>query len=147
MSRWSVRLPDHDGQAMSDPAGTTLERLATLGAGTAGLRLLVLFGSRARTDAREGSDWDLGYLAGPGFDPQAFVGELAGVLGTDRIDLADLGRAGAQLRYRAAAEGRVVFAADPAAFPRFWLDAVGFWCDARAIIEPGYRETLRSLRA
>jgi Polymerase beta, Nucleotidyltransferase len=38
-----------------------------------GLPLLVLFGSRARRDARDDSDWDLGYLANPGLDADALL--------------------------------------------------------------------------
>ena len=37
------------------------------------LRLLVLHGSRARGDARPDSDWYLGYLAEPGFDPDGLL--------------------------------------------------------------------------
>jgi predicted nucleotidyltransferase len=51
--------------AMRDAA--TVNALADVGTGHAHLRLLVLFGSQARAEARPGSDWDLGYdgLAGP----------------------------------------------------------------------------------
>ena len=59
-----------------------------------GLDLLVLFGSRARGDFRADSDWDFGYMAGPDFDPLALAADLGRVLASDRIDLADLQRAG-----------------------------------------------------
>jgi predicted nucleotidyltransferase len=110
-----------------------------------GLRLLVLFGSRARAETGPRSDWDLGYLAGPPFDPDALLAELVEALGADRVDLVDLDRAGAQLRYRVAAEARVLHTADPEAFPRFWMDAVSFWCDAGPLIEAGYRDVLARL--
>ena len=57
----------------------------------------------------------------------------------------DLARAGAQLRFRVAAEGQPVYAADPTAFRLFWTEAVGFWCDAAPVIEAGYREVLAGL--
>ena len=83
----------------------TVNALADIGTGHAHLRLLVLFGSQARGEARPDSDWDLGYLAGAGFDPDALLLDLVTRLGTDRVDLVDLARAGAQLRFKAAAEG------------------------------------------
>lgn len=111
-----------------------------------GLRLLVLYGSRARRDAAAASDWDLGYLADEGLDPVGLLGKLVETLGTDRVDLVDLSRAGAQLRFRAASEGRVLWAVDPAVFPRFWLEAVSFWCDATPVIRAGYADVLARLR-
>jgi len=124
---------------------TVIEGIARLAREWPGLALLLLIGSRARSDAREGSDWDFGYLGGPAFEPLAFLADLAGLLRTDRIDLVDLQRAGAQLRFRAAAEGRVLHATDPAAFARFWMEAVSFWCDAGPVIQEGYREVLADL--
>lgn len=120
-------------------------QLARVAANHRGLRLLVLFGSRARGDVHAWSDWDLGYLADRDFDPLALLADLGGTLATDRIDLVDLARAGAQLRFRAAAEGRLIYAADAVAFPRFWLEAVRFWCDAGPVIEAGYHGVLVGL--
>lgn len=117
-----------------------------LARGHPGLRLLVLFGSRARGDAQAGSDWDFGYLAGDRFDFFAFLAGLVRVLGSDRVDLVDLGRAGAQVRVRAARDGRVLHAVDEAVFPRFWLEAVSFWCEAGPVIRAGYADVLAGLR-
>lgn len=111
----------------------------------AGLRLLVLFGSRARGDAAPGADWDLAFLAGPGFDPDALMADLAQGLASDDIDLVDLSRAGAQVRFRVARDGRVVHEAAPGEFRRFWLDAVTFWCDAAPVLERGYDGVLSRL--
>lgn len=127
---------------LTDQALATLARIA---ATHRGLGLLVLFGSRARRDSREGSDWDLGYLAGPEMDPSALLLGVVTALGTDRVDLVDLARAGAQVRFRAAAEGRVLYAAAEGAFERFWLEAVSFWCDAEPVIRAGYAGVLASL--
>jgi len=107
--------------------------------------LLVLFGSRARDDARSASDWDLGYLARPDFDPDEFRLALVAALGTERIDLVDLGRAGALLRYRAARDGRPLFSAEPGAFERFSIEAVTFWCDIAPVLEAGYADVLAEL--
>jgi len=65
-----------------------------------GLCLLLLHGSRARGDAHALSDWDFAYESTAGFDPDALLATLADRLKADRIDLVDLTRAGALLRYR-----------------------------------------------
>jgi predicted nucleotidyltransferase len=125
-----------------EPAVAAIRKLAH---GRRGLRLLLLFGSRARTDAGARSDWDLGYLAGAGFDPDGLLAALVEALGTERVDLVDLARAGAQLRYRAASEGQVLHAAEAVTFERFWLEAVSFWCDAGPVIREGYAGVLDRL--
>jgi len=110
-----------------------------------GLRLLVLFGSRARGDTGPNPDWDLAFLADPRFDPDALMADLASQLASDAVDLVDLSRAGAQLRFRVARDGRVVYEAAPGEFRRFWLAAVSFWCDADPVIQRGYEGVLSRL--
>jgi len=109
---------------------------------TPGLSLLVLFGSRARGSDRPSSDWDFGYVASRGFDPDHLLGVLVDTLNNDRIDLVDLRRAGAPLRYRAARDGRVVAEVENGEFARFWLDAVSFWCDVQPLLRRGYDAVL-----
>lgn len=121
-------------------------QLAAIGAAHPDLRLLVLFGSRARGDAQAQSDWDLGYLAREGFAPDVLLLDLVHALATDRIDLVDLGRAGAQVRFRAARDGRLLHEAEPGIFGRFWIEAVDFWCDAEPLIRAGYAQVLARLR-
>lgn len=106
----------------------------------------MVFGSRARGDAHARSDWDFGYLGDEHLDPAALMADLIDCLATDRVDLTDLARAGALLRFRAAAEGHPVYAAEPDAFERFWLDAVSFWCDAEPVLRTGYADVLARLR-
>ena len=130
---------------MSQATDEALGALSGIAATNRGLSLLVLFGSRARRECREGSDWDLGYLGGPEMDTSALLLDVVTALGTDRVDLVDLARAGAQVRFRAAADGRIVFAADESAFERFWLEAVSFWCDAEPVSRAGYADALASL--
>jgi predicted nucleotidyltransferase len=110
-----------------------------------GLDLLLLFGSRARGDDHPGSDWDLGYFAGPGFDPDDLLAKLVLLLETDRIDLVDLRRANGLLRYRAAAEGRLLFASRPELFDRFWFEASSFWWDMEPVFKEGYEAILQGL--
>lgn len=127
------------------PDHALLERIWTLAARTEGLHLLLLFGSRARGDGSAQSDWDFAYRADDTFAPGDFLATLVELLTIDCIDLVDLDRAGGQLRYRAAADGRLLFEREPKAFERFWLEAVSFWCDAEPVIRRGYDEVLRGL--
>jgi len=112
---------------------------------TQGLRLLLLFGSRARGDASSLSDWDFGYLADDGMDPSALLGALVAVVGTDRVDLVDLQRASGLLRYRAACDGQTVFETAPGLADRFRLEAADFWCDAASVLRRGYDDVLTEL--
>ena len=54
-------------------------------------------------------------------DPAAFIGSIAGTVGSDRIDLVDLNRAGGLIRYRVARDGWAVFEAQPGFADRFQL--------------------------
>jgi predicted nucleotidyltransferase len=122
------------------------QKVAALARTVRGLSLLLLYGSRARGDDHSGSDWDLGYLAGPDFDAgDDFLARLVLLLGTDRIDLVDLDRTNGLLRYRAAAEGRPLFESGPGKYERFWIDAVSYWCDMGPIIQEGYEAILAGL--
>lgn len=120
-------------------------RIAPIAARHAGLHLLLLHGSRARSEDHSHSDWDLAYLAGSGFDSAALLADLTLELGTERVDLVNLERAGGLLRYRAARDGTVLYQADPESFERFWRAAVTFWCDAEPLLRRGYEAILAEL--
>lgn len=120
-------------------------RVIALARQSPGLELLLLFGSRARGDIHSGSDWDFGYLGGPGFNPDDLLARLVLDLETDRIDLVNLERANGLLRYRAAAEGHPLFESSPDRFARFWFEAVSFWCDMEPIFRAGYEDILEGL--
>lgn len=109
------------------------------------IALLVLFGSRARGDATERSDWDLGYVAGPDFDRDALLATLVGALDTEGVDLVDLERAGGLIRFRAARDGTPLFERAAGDFARFWFAAVSFWCDMGPLIRAGYEDVLSDL--
>jgi predicted nucleotidyltransferase len=129
-------------RAVSEP---WIEAVAALARQATGLEWLVLHGSRARGDAHATSDWDFGYVGQPAFDPDALIAGLADRLHADRIDLVDLTRAGALLRYRVARDGVVLFERRPGLFQRFWFDAVDTWCDLAPVLEPAYARVLESL--
>lgn len=109
------------------------------------VRLLVLHGSRGRGRVHAGSDWDLGYLADATFDPAALAVDLTAALGTDDVDLVDLARASALLRFEAARHGRCVHEASPGIHETFVLDATLFWCDAEPVIRRAQAAVLAGL--
>ena len=112
---------------------------------TAGLDLLVLHGSRARGDGAPTSDWDFGYLGET--DSAALTAAASHLLATDAVDVVDLARASALLRFRAARDGVVMIERSPDAFLRFRLEAVRFWCDAGTVIRAAQDDVLASLAA
>lgn len=110
-----------------------------------GLRLLVLHGSRSRGGAHERSDWDLGYLAGPELDAAALQSAASRALGTDAVDVVDLARASALLRFHAARDGRCLYEAAPGVHEAFVLAATLFWCDAEPVIRRAQAVVLADL--
>ncbi len=110
-----------------------------------GLDALLLFGSRARGDAHPLSDWDFGYLGSSALDAAGLQVSLVSTLGSDRVDLVDLARAGGLLRFRAAREGQLVFERAPGVTDAFRLEAARFWCDAQPVLERGYEHVLAEL--
>jgi predicted nucleotidyltransferase len=123
-----------------------LSVVADLARQTPGLDLLLLFGSRARGDVHPGSDWDFGYLAGPGFDPDDLLARLVLRLDNDDVDLVDLSRANGLLRFRAAGEGKPLFESRPDRFFDFAFEAISFWCDMEPVIRGAYQGVLEDLR-
>jgi predicted nucleotidyltransferase len=111
----------------------------------AGVRLLVLHGSRARGEEHTGSDWDFGALFDDGADPSALAAALSSAVGSDAVDLADLRRSSALLRYRAARDGTPLFERVAGEFLAFKLEAVQFWCDAGPVIRVAQRDVLAQL--
>lgn len=126
-------------------APVIIEALGQAARSTPALQLLLLFGSRARGDARPAADWDFGYLAAPGLDVTALLVRLVEIVGSDRVDLADLGRATGLLRYRAARDGQLLFEARRGISDEFRLQAALFWCDAAPVLQRGYEELLAEL--
>lgn len=109
------------------------------------LRLLVLHGSRARGDAHPSSDWDFAYLADSGLDELGLRAALARQLGTDAIDVADLERAGAVLRYGVARDGQLVLEREAGELERFRLAAIRFWLEIEPVLARSHAAVLERL--
>src|SRR2546427_12505058 len=105
------------------------QRLADLPEAIPDLRLLVLFGSAARDGARSESDVDLAVQCDGPADLDALYLALAPRLGTGRLDLIDLRRAGPLLGRAVARTRRQLFGREPGAFREFQSLAPGRDCD------------------
>ncbi|MDN5931242.1 MAG: nucleotidyltransferase domain-containing protein [Pseudonocardia sp.] len=110
-----------------------------------GLRLVVLHGSRARGDGAADADWDFGVLTDGRADLAALTSSLTGLLGTDAVDVVDLDRTSALLRYRAARDGVALLERPAGTFLEFRLDAVRYWCDAGPVIRAAQEDVLAAL--
>jgi hypothetical protein len=84
-------------------------------------------------------------VASHGFDPDRLLAVLVDALRSEHVDVVDLTRAGGQLRYRAARDGRVIVENANGEFARFWFDAVSFWCDMSPVLRRGYDAVLAEL--
>lgn len=111
----------------------------------AALQLAVLHGSRARAEGAEGSDWDIGVFAEDPPDLMALSATLTEILGTDDVDVVDLRRTSALLRYRAARDGIPLWERQSGEFLRFQLEAVRFWCDVETVIRHAHDDVLAAL--
>lgn len=124
--------------------GAVVPIVADVVSKAAGLRLLVLHGSRARATHRPDSDWDFAYLADASFDADALLAGLSEALGSNDIDLADLSRASGLLRFKAASEGHAVHEAQPGQFDTFRLAAAAAWCDMEPVLRRAFDARLES---
>ncbi len=109
---------------------------------SSGLLLAVLHGSRARGDGGPAADWDIAVRGAT--DPAGLAAGVADIVGTDAVDIVDLDRASALLRYRVARDG-VLLAGEAEEFERFRLAAISFWCDAGPVIRAAQEEVLAGL--
>jgi predicted nucleotidyltransferase len=105
------------------------QRLADLPEVLPDLRLVVLFGSAARDGARSESDIDLAVQCDGPADLDTFYLAMAPRLGTDRLDLIDLRRAGPVLAMAVARTGHLLFEKEPGAFREFQSLASRRYCD------------------
>jgi len=111
------------------------------------IRLLVLFGSRARGAVHAHSDWDFGYIGDDQPDEDLLRDRLMQILGTDRIDLVDLSKASALLRFKVAAEGNPIFEDTTGLFQQLQIQSASFWCDIEPVLRRTYAQILERVKA
>ena len=122
------------------------QALAEAAKGT-GIKLLILFGSRARGTVHPHSDWDFGYIAEGQADEDLLRDRLMRILGTDRIDLVDLPKASALLRFQVAAEGTPILESAPGLFEQLQIEIASFWCDIEPVLRHTYARILEKVKA
>ncbi|MCT7978254.1 type VII toxin-antitoxin system MntA family adenylyltransferase antitoxin [Laspinema olomoucense] len=117
---------------MNEPPLTKLSTVAPqLHSKIPELKLLILFGSRARGDFNTQSDWDLAVLydakltkdrLNDNFDSTLevsnFLSELLGIY-TDKLDIVELNRAGALISHFVARDGKLVYEREAGEFEQF----------------------------
>jgi predicted nucleotidyltransferase len=113
----------------------------------AGMRMLVLFGSRVRGQVHAHSDWDFGFLAGEHADADRLRCALSEIVGTDAIDLVNLARGSALLRMQVANEGKLFFESVPGTFLQFQDETARFWCEVEPVLSLTYARILEKARA
>jgi predicted nucleotidyltransferase len=115
----------------SIPAG--IEETLRSALAAADLELVVLFGSGATGRVTTRSDVDLAIRCRGPADLEQWHGTLAPLLGTDRLDLVDLGRAGPLLAFEVARTGRPLFERRPGTFRAFQGLASRRYADTRKL--------------
>lgn len=109
------------------------------------MRLVVLFGSRAKGTARPSSDVDLGFISNE--DWLDLTNECVRLLRTDRVDVVDLARASPLLAMAVTRYGRPLHEGEPAAWASFSSLSLRRYCDTaklRRLREKGIRDYIRS---
>jgi predicted nucleotidyltransferase len=115
----------------SIPAGAEETLRSALAA--ADLDLLVLFGSRATGRVTTRSDVDLAIQCREPADLEQWHVILAPLVGSDRLDLVDLRRAGPLLAFEVARTGRPLFERQPGTFRAFQALAARRYADTRKL--------------
>lgn len=117
--------------ALVVPAMSDLTRAASDVAREFGARLIVLFGSAARRDARAPEDLDIGVLARTPLDSVAVTNRFMQLLHVSEIDIADLRRADPLLLMLVAREGVPLFEAQPSEMMQFRSLAIRRFADTK----------------
>ena len=126
-----------------DPA--TADRIAKVASQFNGSHLLVLHGSRSRGEAHADSDWDFAFLGATDLDRTGLQVALVDALATDAVDVADLARSSAVLRWHVARDGLALFPPNLETWFRFRYEAKNFWCENGATIQRAQSALLADL--
>lgn len=131
----------NDATTLEEPTESVLRRVSAALAEVAGLKLVLLVGSRARADAHAASDWDFAFLGTPEVDPDEILRRLSLAIGTDDVDLVDLAGASVLFRHRAATEGRRILG-EKDAHDDFVIDATLTYLDMEPTLRAAYASVL-----
>ena len=117
------------GCPFQNSAQLPLDRLLPILEGA--VEFAVLFGSVASGKTHAESDVDIAVWPRAGADLDRLTAELAGALGTERLDVADLRRASGTLQQIVATRGVLLFEDRPGRFAQFAAIAERRWEDDR----------------
>lgn len=117
-----------------------LDQLRAVVAGHPGLRLVVVFGSRARGSAHAESDLDVAY---DGDADELELMERLGRVARCDVDLVRLDRADVILKNRIAREGVAIYELTPGTFSRFAANAALEYLDLEPLLLDSRRRYLR----
>jgi len=120
-----------------------LQRAAHTVAAEVGARLIVLFGSAARGDARAPEDLDIGVLSRAPVDSIAVTNRFMQLLHVSEIDVADLRRADPVLLMMVARDGLPLFEEQPGEMMRFRSLAIRRFADTKKFRD-AERDALRA---
>ncbi len=131
-----------NGKTAEAPDGELREFFAA----RSNIRLVYLFGSRARGDAAETSDYDFGVLLGEDADSDyryILAHELVVLLGTSDVDVVPLREAPIELAYNIIAEGRLLFERDLEERVDFEARTISKYCDYLPILRQQREDIIR----
>jgi len=118
-------------------AGDVRKTLAVYAAAEPTLHLLIFLGSSSRGDAGGAADFEIGYIAEPGFDARTFQQLAASVLDLEKVAIANLRRS-PTTAFRAAREGALVYQRAADAFDEFRERAIHNWCELAPVLNAVY---------
>ncbi|MBF8297326.1 MAG: hypothetical protein HW389_3871, partial [Bacteroidetes bacterium] len=95
-----------------------------------GTELVMLFGSVASGAVHPRSDIDIAFLCEKPIDILSLTNKVAGLLGTDELDVVDLRRAAPVLRFLVAKRGRILFEKRKGVFSSFCSLAFRMYIDS-----------------
>ena len=124
---------------MSDQnrTGNVRKSLAVYAAAEPTLHLLIFLGSSSRGDAGGAADFEIGYVADPGFDAPTFQQLAASVLNLEKVAIANLLRS-PTTAFRAAREGALVFERVRNGFDEFRERTIHNWCELAPVLNAVY---------
>jgi len=117
----------------SAPVANARSEVERMASGCPGLRLVVLFGSVARQQARPDSDVDVGVLGG-GFWDGLRIGAAVGARLGREPQVVDLGTASDLLCFHVARDGILLYEGEPDAWARFRAESAVRYFDVAPII-------------
>ena len=127
-------------ETLAVPSIDELRRVAAAVGPETDCRLLVLFGSAARSSCSAPEDLDVAVLADGELDVVALTNKLIQALGTQHVDVADLHRADPLLMMLVGRDGVPLYERSPGEFARFVSLAARRYADTRKFRDMEARE-------